>query len=116
MPLSDPSASPAVPRSQAAIPLLMAALVFLGAMIVTYLVADNVERNAESELESTFDYRARDLAVMLVRRMAIYEQVLQGARGYLRGSVDVSQRDFADYYGVLRLNDRYPGIQALGIA
>jgi PAS domain S-box-containing protein len=116
MPQSDQSASPVAPRSQAAIPLLMAALVFLGAMIVTFLVADNVERNAESELESTFDYRARDLSAMLVRRMAVYEQVLQGARGFLRGSVDVSQADFADYYGVLRLNERFPGIEALGIA
>jgi PAS domain S-box-containing protein len=116
MPLSDQSASPAAPRSPAAIPLLMAALVFLAAMIVTFMVADNVERNAESELESTFNYRARDLSAMLVRRMAVYEQVLQGARGFLRGSVDVSQRDFADYYGVLRLNERFPGIEALGIA
>jgi PAS domain S-box-containing protein len=116
MPQSDQSASHAAPRSQAAIPLLMAALVFLAAMIVTFMVADNVERNAESELESTFNYRARDLSAMLVRRMAVYEQVLQGARGFLRGSVDVSQRDFADYYGVLRLNERFPGIEALGIA
>jgi PAS domain S-box-containing protein len=116
MPLSDQSASPAAPRSQAAIPLLMAALVFLAALIVTFMVADNVERNAESELESTFNYRARDLSALLVRRMAVYEQVLQGARGFLRGSVGVSQGDFADYYGVLRLNERFPGIEALGIA
>ncbi len=116
MPLSDQSTQPESPRRQAAIPLLMAALVFLGAMIVTYMVADNVERNAESDLESTFNYRARDLSAALVRRMAVYEQVLQGARGFLRGSVDVSQRDFAEYYGVLRLDQRFPGIEAIGIA
>jgi PAS domain S-box-containing protein len=116
MPLSDHSASPAAPRSQATIPLLMAALVFLAAMIVTFMVANNAARDAESDLESTFGYRARDLSVLLVRRMAVYEQVLQGARGFLRGSVEVSQRDFADYYGVLRLNERFPGIEALGIA
>jgi PAS domain S-box-containing protein len=116
MPLSDQSAHPASPRSPPAIPLLMAALVFLAALIVTFMVAGNVERDAEGDLESNFNYRARDLSAMLVRRMAIYEQVLQGARGFLRGSVDVSQRDFADYYGVLRLNERFPGIEALGIA
>jgi PAS domain S-box-containing protein len=83
---------------------------------VTYVVADNVEHTAENELEASFNYRARDLSAVLVRRMAVYEQVLQGARGYLRGSVEVSQRDFADYYAVLKLNESFPGIQALGIA
>jgi PAS domain S-box-containing protein len=95
---------------------VLAALVFLAALIVTFVVADNAEHSAESELESTFTYRARDLSAVLVRRMAVYEQVLQGARGFLRGSVEVSQRDFADYYAIQRLNERFPGIEALGIA
>jgi CHASE1-domain containing sensor protein len=99
MPLPDHSTHPAPTRSQAAIPLLMAALVFLAALIVTFMVAHNVESSAESELESTFNYRVRDLSAVLVRRMAVYEQVLQGTRGFLRGSVDISQREFADYYG-----------------
>ncbi len=116
MPLSDQSASPAAARSQAAIPMLMAALVFLAALIVTFMVANTVESNAEGELESTFNYRARDLSAVLARRIPVYEQVLQGTRGFLRGSVEVSQRDFADYYAVLRLNQRFPGFEALGIA
>jgi PAS domain S-box-containing protein len=95
---------------------VLAALVFLAALIVTFVVANKVEHSAESELESTFTYRARDLSAVLVRRMAVYEQVLQGARGFLRGSVEVSQRDFADYYAIQRLNERFPGIEALGIA
>jgi PAS domain S-box-containing protein len=116
MPLSAHPAKPASQRYPAPVPLLLAALVFLAALIVTYVVADKVERNAENELQATFDYRARDLAAVLARRMAVYEQVLQGARGFLRGSVDVSQDDFADYYAILRLNERYPGIEAIGIA
>jgi PAS domain S-box-containing protein len=116
MPLSDRSATPAPPNSPASVPLLLAALIFLVSLIVTYVVADNVERTAENELEASFNYRARDLSAVLVRRMAVYEQVLQGARGFLRGSVEVSQRDFADYYAVLKLNESFPGIQALGIA
>jgi PAS domain S-box-containing protein len=95
---------------------VLAALVFLAALIVTFVVANKVKHSAESELESTFTYRARDLSAVLVRRMAVYEQVLQGARGFLRGSVEVSQRDFADYYAIQRLNERFPGIEALGIA
>jgi PAS domain S-box-containing protein len=109
-------ASPTPPRSPASVPFVLAALVFLAALIVTYVVAHNVERSAESELESTFDYRARDLSAVLVRRMDVYQQVLQGARGFLRGSVEVSQRDFADYYAIQRVDQSFPGIQALGIA
>jgi PAS domain S-box-containing protein len=116
MPPSDRPASSASTRSPASVPLLLAALIFLATLIVTYMVADKVERSAENELEATFTYRARDLTTVLVRRMAVYEQVLQGARGFLRGSVDVSQQDFADYYAILRLNERFPGIEALGIA
>ncbi|MGJ7918833.1 CHASE domain-containing protein [Massilia sp. LXY-6] len=116
MPLSDHSANSAPPRSPAAVPLLLAALMFLVALIVTYVVAHKVERSAENELEATFNYRTRDLSAVLARRMEVYEQVLQGARGFLRGSVEVSQRDFADYYAVLKLNESFPGIQALGIA
>jgi len=114
---SPNSASPPLSqRSAAPVPLLLAALVFLASLIVTYMVADNAARAARSELESTFDYRARDLESVLSRRMAVYEQVLRGARGFLRGSVDVSRADFADYYEVLRLNERFPGIEALGMA
>jgi PAS domain S-box-containing protein len=119
-----PSVSPRVPplerpapaRHPAAIPLLLAALVFLASLVVTYIVADNAERATESELESTFHYRARDLETALVRRMAVYEQVLRGARGFLRGAVDIKRADFATYYGVLRLNESFPGIEALGVA
>jgi PAS domain S-box-containing protein len=95
---------------------VLAALSFVAALIVTFVVADKAERTAESELESTFNYRARDISAVLVRRMDVYEQVLEGARGFLRGSVEVSQRDFADYYAIQRLNDSFPGIEALGIA
>ena len=121
MPPSDsprvpPPVRPAPARSPASLPLLLAALVFLASLVVTYMVADNAERASESELESTFRYRARDLETLLGRRMTVYEQVLRGARGFLRGSVDVSRADFAEYYGVLRLNERFPGIEALGVA
>jgi PAS domain S-box-containing protein len=116
MPLSDRPAAPASQSSPASVPLLLAALVFLASLIVTYVVADKVGDSAENELEASFNYRARDLTASVVRRMAVYEEVLQGTRGFLRGAVEVSQSDFADYYAILRLNQNFPGIQALGIA
>jgi len=116
MPLSDRPAASVSQSSPASVPLLLAALVFLASLIVTYVVADQVGDSAENELEASFNYRARDLTASVVRRMAVYEEVLQGTRGFLRGSTDVSQSDFADYYAILHLNQNFPGIQALGIA
>ena len=110
------AAPTAVPRTPATRPLLLAALVFLASLVVTWMVAENARRAADSELESTFHYRARDLQRDLERRMAVYEQVLRGAGGFLRGSVDLSRADFAEYHGLLRLNERFPGIEALGVA
>jgi len=98
------------------LPLLLAALAFLAALILTYMVAGNAQRTAAAELAGNFNFRARDLAGSIDRRMDVYEEVLQATRGFLRGSVDVDQAAFASYYDLLRLNERFPGIEALGIA
>jgi len=98
------------------LPLLLAALAFLAALILTYMVAGNAQRTAAAELAGNFNFRARDLASGIDRRMDVYEEVLQATRGFLRGSVDVDQAAFAEYYDLLHLNERFPGIEALGIA
>jgi PAS domain S-box-containing protein len=119
MPHPEPlptSSRGASPRSPAHLPLLLAALAFLAALIVTYMVAGNAQRTAAGELAGNFNFRARDLATSIDRRMDVYEEVLLATCGFLRGSVDVGRAEFADYYALLRLNDHFPGIEALGIA
>ena len=104
------------PRSPAHLPLLLAALAFLAALIVTYMVAGNAQRTAAGELAGNFNFRARDLAASLDRRIDVYEEVLLATSGFLRGSADVGRAEFADYYALLHLNDHFPGIEALGVA
>ena len=119
MPHSDSFSTPSPrtsPRSPAHLPLLLAALTFLAALIVTYVVAGNAQRTAAGELAGTFNFRARDMAASIDRRMDVYEEVLLATRGFLRGSVDVDRAGFAEYYGLLHLNEHFPGIEALGIA
>jgi len=119
MPHSDSLSTPphrTSPRSPAHLPLLLAALTFLAALIVTYVVAGNAQRTAAGELAGTFNFRARDMAASIDRRMDVYEEVLLATSGFLRGSVDVGRAEFAEYYAQLRLNDRFPGIEALGVA
>ncbi|WP_020651821.1 CHASE domain-containing protein [Massilia niastensis] len=97
-------------------PLLLAMLVFLVAVVVTYGAWSSARRDTGAQLREAFDYRAHDMTYSIGRRMAVYEQVLRGARGYLRGSVAVSRADFAEYYRVLRLDQFFPGLEAIGIA
>jgi PAS domain S-box-containing protein len=116
-PDQSPDASPASPsRSRSTVPFVLAAMVFVVSLIVTYSVSANLARTALTDLEDDFNYRARDFSASIVRRMAVYEEVLQATRGFVRGSVDIDQAAFAEYFGLLRLDEQFPGIQALAIA
>ena len=97
-------------------PLILAGLVFLLSLLITWGAWNSARRDAGADLASQFDYRTRDLVNATVRRMAVYEQVLRGARGFMRGSVDIPRRDFAEYFQTQNLQEHFPGIEALGIA
>jgi two-component system, cell cycle sensor histidine kinase and response regulator CckA len=97
-------------------PLLLAALVFLITLLITLGAVNSARHVAHTNLQDNFDYRARDAATVLARRMAVYEQVLRGAQGFLRGSVDIPRKEFAEYFSVLKLDEHFPGIEALGVA
>ena len=118
-PQADPQSFPAwrlpLPGSGHA-PLLLAMIVFLVTLVATYSAWNSARRSAHEQLRETFDYRTRDMAYSIERRMAVYEQVLRGARGSLRGSVALSRAEFADYYRTLRLDQHFPGLEAIGIA
>ena len=98
------------------LPLLLAMLVFLVSAIVTFSAWSSAQLAAQAQLRETFDYRTRDMVYSISRRMAVYEQVLRGARGFLRGSVELDRRAWQDYYQVLRLDQSFPGLEALGIS
>jgi two-component system, cell cycle sensor histidine kinase and response regulator CckA len=114
---SSPASAPraALQRARRA-PLQLAALVFLVTLLITFSAWHSARQSAYQELESNFNFRAHDLSLSLVRRMAVYEQVLRGAQGYLRGSVEVNRRAFADYCALQNLEQHFPGIEALGVA
>ena len=115
----DPDQSKPVPRAPARRgwgPLLAAGLVFSLSLLVTWLAWNGARRDTAADLAAQFDYRARDLVTATVRRMAVYEQVLRGARGFMRGSAAVDRQDFGDYFRLQNLQEHFPGIEALGIA
>lgn len=97
-------------------PLLVTLLVFVLTLLITFGAWTSAQRNAEAQLREAFDYRARDMEQSIARRMLVYEQVLRGVRGFLRGAVDVSRAEFGEYYRVQRLDQSFPGLEAVGIA
>jgi len=97
-------------------PLLLAAVVFLITLLVTFSAWSSSRRTALIQLESQFAYRARDAVDSIEQRMAVYEQVLRGAQGFLQGSVYITRTEFARYFRVLKLEEHFPGIEALGIS
>ncbi|MET0981104.1 MAG: CHASE domain-containing protein [Telluria sp.] len=97
-------------------PLVLAGTVFLVSLAITYGAWNGARRDEDASLAAQFEYRARDLATSMVRRMAVYEQVLRGTRGFMRGRLDVSRREFAEYFRTQNLQEHFPGIEALGVA
>jgi len=95
---------------------MMALLVFVLTLLVTFGAWSSAKRNAEAQLQEAFDYRTRDMGYSIGRRILVYEQVLRGAQGFLRGTLDVSRAEFAEYYQVLRLDQSFPGLEALALA
>jgi PAS domain S-box-containing protein len=119
MPRPEPDQTRPIPGSPAERgwgPLVLAGLVFLVSLMITFGAWSGARRDDKADLAAQFEYRARDLATTTVRRMAVYEQVLRGTRGFMRGRIDVSRREFADYFQTQNLQEHFPGIEALGVA
>lgn len=112
--LAAATASPAF-RGLGAAPLVIASLVLMLTLGITYTAWSSAQRDAESRLREAFDYRAHEVSVGITRQVRIHEQRLRGARGYLRGSVNVSRQQFASYYRSLRLGQSMPGLNGLAL-
>lgn len=98
------------------LPLLLAALTLLLALAATFILWSNAENIAEQNLRAEFDFEVRDQILRIERRMGIYEQVLRGTAGFLRGSKEVSRDEYRSYIDTLKLNEYFPGIQGIGLA
>jgi diguanylate cyclase (GGDEF)-like protein/PAS domain S-box-containing protein len=89
-------------------------LVFVCAMLVTFVLWMNTARNLSIEVQERFIDQSDEIHVLIEARMATYEQVLRGARGLFAASDEVSRHEFSEYFNALSLAQYYPGM--LGIA
>lgn len=92
-------------------------LVVLGvALGITARVFRSAEAASARELAAAFDFRVREVAGNIQKRMEAYRQVLRGAGGLFAASVSVERNEFRDYVSNLRIEDHYPGILGVGFA
>ncbi len=102
------------PKPWRAIGVTLALLFGLGALIVWQWQA--LEARNREESQQRFQLEAQDVGQRVLARMRAYEMVLRGISGLMIGSEQVALEQWDRAVDQLRLQDRYPGIMALGWA
>ena len=98
------------------IPLLVSLLLLAGLSLLVFwqwTVLDGGSREAQ---ERRFALAVNGIEAAVEERMHAYEMVLRGMSGLLAGSEDVSDAEWQRATDQLRLQEQYPGIQALAWA
>ncbi|MEX0959097.1 MAG: EAL domain-containing protein [Burkholderiales bacterium] len=70
----------------------------------------------EEIARNRFDGRVNEMSLRIRERLLGYEQILQGALGFMASSDEVTRGEWRDYTDHLRLDETYPGIQGVGFA
>jgi len=96
-------------------PKLLAALVMVIFLAVTYIAWQYAAQDVVHDLKSDFDYRVRETVVRIEQRMGVYAQILRGAQGMLAASDDIKREQFHTYVSSLQIEKNYPGIQGIGV-
>ncbi|AKF84073.1 histidine kinase [Myxococcus fulvus 124B02] len=93
-----------------------ALLALLMGLLVTAGATAYVRRGVSLRREQLFDDAVTDGSVALQQRLDVYQAMLLGTRGVFTGSEAVERREFRAYTQSLEVRQRYPGIQAIGLA
>ena len=90
----------------------LAALIMLG---LTYLYWQSEEDNIRAQRSQNFHAAADQIAYNLKDRMATYEVVLRGVKGYFEGSEHIDREEFRTYVDALQLIETRPGLRSISL-
>ncbi len=97
-------------------PMTLAWLVLIAFFALTfwawYVVRDEVDSNGRKQ----FALRADQVIAAIRARMLAYEQVLQGGVGLFHASLEVERDEWREYVNALKIEENFPGIQAIGFS
>ncbi|SFP89212.1 PAS domain S-box protein [Pseudomonas borbori] len=103
-----------IPRKHLAVWVPLVLLLGLGGGVVWQW--QSLETRNREASQQRFQLQAEDIGQRVLSRMRAYEMVLRGISGLMIGSEQVSLQEWDRAVEQLRLQDRYPGIMALGWA
>lgn len=95
---------------------ILPSLVLATCLLVTYFNWDFADTSRKNELQSYFEYRARDVNERIEHRIIGYKQILKSTQGLFNARGKVSRSEFRSFFNSLNLDLNYPGIQGVGFS
>lgn len=92
---------------------IMPWLVLAAALLVTYQLWKNSQREPMRDLQSNFNYRVLEIVNRLDERILSYEQVLAGVQALFTSTRHVGREEFRAYISALHLDRNFPGIHGV---
>jgi PAS domain S-box-containing protein len=96
--------------------IILPVLVLAACLTITYFNWDFADTARKNELQSYFEYRARDVKERIEQRIIGYKQILKSTRGLYNAMVNVNRSEFRTFFNSLSLDKNYPGIQGVGFS
>jgi diguanylate cyclase (GGDEF)-like protein len=75
-----------------------------------------LERNRVEDAKAQFERRTETAVAAIRSRLLFYEQVLRSGAARIASAPTISRKEWRDFIGQLGLEERFPGIQAIGYA
>ena len=97
------------------LPRVLAPLIAVLGLMITGLYWQGEERGALGKRERNFELAADHIAYNLKDRMATYELVLRGIKGYFEGSERIDRSEYEAYVHALQLQETRPGLQGVSL-
>jgi diguanylate cyclase (GGDEF)-like protein len=94
--------------------LAIAYLAFAVCLFLTLVAWHLSRQHALDSARDKFNQEVNASRTGFILRMQSYEQILRGGVGLFSASIDVKREDWRRYVDSLRVEEAYPGIQAIG--
>jgi len=91
-------------------------MVLVVCWIITYFIWNISNIRANNDLRLYFEFRAREVNILIQQRLDSYKQILRDVRGLFVASDNVDRTEFSAFYNSLQLEEFYPGIQGIGFS
>ena len=93
---------------------LMPVLILISGLLITWQLVELIRYRDHARQVSEFSIRMDELLAGLKWRIEFQAQLLRGVAGFFAGSSAVTHGEFNQYVAGLRLENKYPGINAFG--